>query len=190
MKTVFLPYSRLFSSTPNNSNLFSISIEGSSYRESTVYQLKPSLCLEFRDWITLLGTLYALQWSSFVTWLWAFKWCLVFYYLYAKRCVIAQMTGCVGHYSNKWFLAWISVVSSGRKPISRKTSTLSRVWDSRRRLKMQNKWLRDRKSPSITCELYDFRRHLTCVQPPPPLRKNQRAGPFSEFFLREGGGCA
>ena len=75
--------------------------------------------------------------------------------------------GCVGHYSNNWFLAWISVVSSGRKPISRKTSTLSGVWDSRRRLKMQNKWLRDRKSQSITCELYDFGRHLTCVQGAP-----------------------
>ena len=32
---------------------------------------------------------------------------------------------------------------------------------------MQNKWLRDRKSPSITCELYDFGRHLTCVQGAP-----------------------
>ena len=41
-KNCFLPYSRLFSSNSRYLKPFSISLEGSSYRESTVFQIQDS----------------------------------------------------------------------------------------------------------------------------------------------------
>ena len=120
---------------------------------------------------------------------WGWGFAVPFYFVqdYSSRCVMTQKTW-LCRTLLKWFLACISFSSLlGSQTLEKDIDSFGSSWDSKRWLKIQDKWLQDRSA--ITCQLYDFRRHLACVQPPPPLRKNRGGGAFADFFVREVGGC-